>query len=363
MRAADIGGLLVDPDLLPAGVDPGGPLESQKEYRPDGFALEPGDPCLRLYSQFRTTVCSPHVRWYRRGRLCTWRHRHDISHVPGLSGVPACWDSGMPRSLWAVRWELSWGDLSQSISAGAMPLGIVALPGAIVALLFFYVRDYQTIELLKPVAGTADSAGTKMSRADIVRHFGRNRTLLFNNLAFAANTFVTTSLLTWLPTYFHRLEGLPISKAATKGGLVMLMAIVGSPAGGLPGGQMARKKAKRQAAVSSPEFPSDIDHFIGRVYSDPRSGPVCNPVGCRLHGGHVRTCGCRSHPGRGPSRAAGRVPELVRHHSTHSWKFTGAAGHRYTVGSLRIGDLPDFPAPFHRPGRTFIPGRRIFPFR
>ena len=34
--------------------------------------------------------------------------------------------------------------------------GIVALPGAVVALLFFYVRDYQTIELLKPVAGTAD---------------------------------------------------------------------------------------------------------------------------------------------------------------------------------------------------------------
>ena len=111
-------------------------------------------------------------------------------------------------------------------------LGLVALPGAIVALLFFYVRDYRTVELLKPVAGATDSAGSKMSRADIVNHFGRNRTLLFNNLAFAANTFVTTSLLTWLPTYFHRLEGLPMSKAATKGGLVMLMAIAGAPVGG-----------------------------------------------------------------------------------------------------------------------------------
>lgn len=110
--------------------------------------------------------------------------------------------------------------------------GIVALPGALVAVLFFYVRDYRTIELMKPAAGATGGSGGEMDRADILRHFGRNRTLLFNNLAFAANTFVTTSLLTWLPTYFHRLEGLPMSKAATKGGLVMLMAIVGAPLGG-----------------------------------------------------------------------------------------------------------------------------------
>lgn len=38
---------------------------------------------------------------------------------------------------------------------------------------------------------------------DVVRQFAGNRTLLFNNLGFAANVFVTTALLAWLPTYFH----------------------------------------------------------------------------------------------------------------------------------------------------------------
>lgn len=124
--------------------------------------------------------------------------------------------------------------------------GVVALPGALVALLFFYVRDYRTIELVKPAAGTEDTIGEKMSRSDIVRHFAGNRTLLFNNLAFAANTFVTTSLLTWLPTYFHRLEGLPMSRAATKGGAVMLMAIAGAPLGGyLADKWLARRKTAR----------------------------------------------------------------------------------------------------------------------
>ncbi len=47
-----------------------------------------------------------------------------------------------------------------------------------------------------------------------------------------ANTFVTTSLLSWLPTYYHRMENLPMDKAATKGGLVMALALVGAPLGG-----------------------------------------------------------------------------------------------------------------------------------
>jgi sugar phosphate permease len=62
--------------------------------------------------------------------------------------------------------------------------------------------------------------------------FLQNKTLLFNNLAFAANTFVTTSLLSWLPTYYHRMENLPMDRAATKGGIVMALALVGAPLGG-----------------------------------------------------------------------------------------------------------------------------------
>jgi MFS family permease len=60
----------------------------------------------------------------------------------------------------------------------------------------------------------------------------RTRTLVFNNLGFAANTFVTTALLTWLPTYFHRAEGMPMTEAGTRGAGVMLLAVVGAPVGG-----------------------------------------------------------------------------------------------------------------------------------
>ena len=110
--------------------------------------------------------------------------------------------------------------------------GLVALPGLILALLFFYVKDYETIALTRISAGGDRKTDLRMGWKEIARHLLGNKTLWFNNLAFAANTFVTTAMLTWLPSYFQRVEEISMSKAATKGGVVMLLAIVGAPLGG-----------------------------------------------------------------------------------------------------------------------------------
>ncbi|MBI9082769.1 MAG: MFS transporter [Desulfobacterales bacterium] len=110
--------------------------------------------------------------------------------------------------------------------------GLVALPGMVVALLFFRVRDYKTVALMAP--GSPGDAGPNhpMNFGEIVREFTHKPSLIFNNLGMAGCVFVTTSLLTWLPTYFHRIEGLDMTKAGLKGGSVMLLAIVGAPLGG-----------------------------------------------------------------------------------------------------------------------------------
>ena len=132
--------------------------------------------------------------------------------------------------------------------------GLVALPGMVIALLFFTVKDTRTVALVKTVVRDDQKMQVKMGAADLVRQFTRNRTLLFNNLAFAANVFVTTSLLTWLPTYFHRFEGLAMSKAGLKTGSVMLLAIIGAPLGGyLTDAWMKRRQNARMVfpALSS----------------------------------------------------------------------------------------------------------------
>ena len=109
--------------------------------------------------------------------------------------------------------------------------GIVAIPGFIIALLFFLVKDYKTVDL------TQASNGSKipekpMRLRDSAREFIGKPSLIFTYLGFAGVIYVTDSILYWLPSYFARVQGVPIDKAGTKAGLVLLLALIGAPLGG-----------------------------------------------------------------------------------------------------------------------------------
>jgi MFS family permease len=111
--------------------------------------------------------------------------------------------------------------------------GLVALPGILIGVIFFGVRDYKTVELVKVSGPLGETPARRMRLKEIVAEFAQKPSLIFNNLGMAANVFVTTSLLTWLPTYFHRLENLDMTRAGLKGSVVMLMAFIGAPLGGM----------------------------------------------------------------------------------------------------------------------------------
>ena len=107
--------------------------------------------------------------------------------------------------------------------------GLVALPGLLIAIAFYFVKDYKTIKLTKKEKTGKE---TKMQFADMARQFTRNKTLICNNLAFAFNVFITTALLTWLPTYFHRFNNLAMDEASMKASSILILAIIGVPLGG-----------------------------------------------------------------------------------------------------------------------------------
>lgn len=108
--------------------------------------------------------------------------------------------------------------------------GIVALPGFIVAVLFFFVKDYKTVDLSFT---NSNNEKVKMKKKDMVREFLSRPSLIFTYFGFAAVVFVTTSLITWLSTYFNVTRGLSSEKAGTMASAVMLLAIVGAPLGGI----------------------------------------------------------------------------------------------------------------------------------
>lgn len=150
--------------------------------------------------------------------------------------------------------------------------GLVAAPGLVIAFLFFLVKDYRTVALVPLSTNGSRDSGDTMHWMEVVRHLSFNKTLWFNNLAFAANTFVTTALMTWLPSYFQRMEGISMSRAATKGSIVMLLAIIGAPLGGYLADQWFKRR--KNARLVFPSVTSCITALLLFATFSWLQGPV-----------------------------------------------------------------------------------------
>ncbi len=142
--------------------------------------------------------------------------------------------------------------------------GIVAIPGLIVAILFFFIKDYKTVVLLKnenPHSNGIDKnqedsvdeipSQTKMSFKDIISEFISKPSLLLTYFGMTGIVFVTTSLLSWLPSYFSRMDNIPLQKAGAKASLVMLLAIIGAPLGGYLTDKWRKKRVNARLVFPS----------------------------------------------------------------------------------------------------------------
>jgi len=146
--------------------------------------------------------------------------------------------------------------------------GLVAVPGFIVSALFLFVKDYKTVELVKTSSGTdGNTKQVKMKARDIAAEFIKTPTLIFTYFAFAANVFLTTSMMFWMSTYFQRVDGLQQDEAGLKTGAVLLMAIIGAPLGGYLADRWRRTRinARSLFASLSSAFAA-IVLFIGFFY-------------------------------------------------------------------------------------------------
>jgi MFS family permease len=124
--------------------------------------------------------------------------------------------------------------------------GIVAIPGIIFGLLFFTLKDYKTIELTKTITtGLEAGKKVKMKINDIAKEFFSKPSLITNYFGYVGSVFVTTALMTWLPTYFYKLMDKPdMAAASLQAAAIFLMAMIGAPIGGIVT-DLVRKRVKR----------------------------------------------------------------------------------------------------------------------
>ena len=134
--------------------------------------------------------------------------------------------------------------------------GIVALPGLVIALLFFFIKDYKTVGLEKTVdrrktEKDSDPATKKMSKREIIRAFAGTPSLLMTYFGFAGMMFTSISMSTFLPTYFQRVHGFPLQKATLFASGIMLTSIIGSPLGGWIADTWMKKNIQARLLVPS----------------------------------------------------------------------------------------------------------------
>jgi sugar phosphate permease len=91
------------------------------------------------------------------------------------------------------------------------------------------VKDYKTVDLSFV---DKNNNKIKMEKKDMVREFLKKPSVLFTYFGIAAVVFVTTSMITWLPTYFQNVRQVSQIKAGTMASVVMLLALIGAPLGG-----------------------------------------------------------------------------------------------------------------------------------
>ncbi|HCE58719.1 MAG TPA: hypothetical protein DER09_13050 [Prolixibacteraceae bacterium] len=135
--------------------------------------------------------------------------------------------------------------------------GIVALPGFIVAVLFFFIKDYKTINL----TSNADLQGKKQLKIkEILPEFLKKPSLIYTYFGFAFVIFVTTAMITWLPRYFQETLAISEKAAGMKASSVMVLAIVGAPLGGFLSDRW--RKYKVRARLLFPSLTTSISAVL-----------------------------------------------------------------------------------------------------
>jgi MFS transporter, Spinster family, sphingosine-1-phosphate transporter len=107
--------------------------------------------------------------------------------------------------------------------------GIVGIPGLIFAVMFFFTRDYKTVELTMRAGEAKDSAIRRMmTKKDIMANLFGRPSVVALYLVSITGFFFLGGLAAWLPSYFIRVANLPVAEASLKTGLSVLVCVFGN---------------------------------------------------------------------------------------------------------------------------------------
>ncbi len=145
-------------------------------------------------------------------------------------------------------------------------LGLVAIPGVVLSVIFWFTKDYGTVSLVGKTESRNGKAIDIAGAGKEIFKLGKVKTLWFVYGGFAMNLAVNTSILFWMPSYFEREIGLSEQQASAFAGGMAMLALVGAPLGGILADRLTRKyRAVRMVLSGITSLMSAIFLFIALV--------------------------------------------------------------------------------------------------
>ena len=117
------------------------------------------------------------------------------------------------------------GYLSKNHGGWRTPFFVFAVPGIILGILAFFMRDYKTVDHL-------DERGKKIGFVSSALSLFKIPSLKYMYIGYGVRNIMNFSMLVWLSAFFMRSRGIAEDKAGMLAGLIMMMAIVGAILGG-----------------------------------------------------------------------------------------------------------------------------------
>ena len=117
------------------------------------------------------------------------------------------------------------GYLSKNHGGWRTPFFVFAVPGIILGILAFFMRDYKTVDHL-------DERGEKIGFVSSALSLFKIPSLKYMYIGYGVRNIMNFSMLVWLSAFFMRSREIAEDKAGMLAGLIMMMAIVGAILGG-----------------------------------------------------------------------------------------------------------------------------------
>lgn len=129
--------------------------------------------------------------------------------------------------------------------------GVVAIPGLFLAFFAFFLKDYKTIEVKDgpdcpeeaPVAKVEETEcvpPNKVGMLDMFKTLLKTPTLLAVYFGTAFAVFYSGIIMNWLPSYFNRMAGMPMTEASGYSAMAMVVCMLATGLIGIPADWLRR---------------------------------------------------------------------------------------------------------------------------